>query len=306
MLCLKTKSNFIAQTQSYIGNKIGKVSSKIELSVSCIDLENKHNMSKSDPVCVLYERHKKLTWTGVGLKWTEWTEVGRTEVIKNSLNPNWQAKFVLSSICLRRVMFFRILKFEIYDSDKNSPHLKSHDTLGHIEVSLDTIISSSGQQYTSVLRNSKGGKITIMAEEINTSNQRVTLQLGAQKLDKKDMFGKSDPYFNIHKKMSPGKWSLVYKSETIKNDCNPNWKVLHIPITTLCNNDYERELKIEIFDQDETGEDDLIGEVTTNLSSCASAVKNRTKFDVINPKKKRKKARYKNSGFFIINQCLVK
>ncbi|KAK6303174.1 hypothetical protein J4Q44_G00256280 [Coregonus suidteri] len=59
---------------------------KIEVTVSCRDLLDVDTFSKSDPVVVLYVQ-------GIGTK--EWREFGRTEMIDNTLNPNFVRKFFL-------------------------------------------------------------------------------------------------------------------------------------------------------------------------------------------------------------------
>lgn len=44
-------------------------------------------------------------------------------------------------------------------------------------------------------------------------------------LDKKDLFGKSDPYLEILRPSSQarGNWSLVHRTEVIKKTLDPNW-----------------------------------------------------------------------------------
>jgi len=51
----------------------------------------------------------------------------------------------------------------------------------------------------------------------------VTIQLFAENLDKKDFFGKSDPYVVISKLTPSGAYTVVHRSEVIKNTLNPTW-----------------------------------------------------------------------------------
>ena len=245
-------------------------------------------MSKSDPVCVLFEKRSGT-----------WAESGRTEMIRNSHCPKWQKKFTLN----HNPQVTQELKFEIYDWDSKSQNLKRHDILGEVEVSLGTIMASPGKQFTSSLKKGGGGRITVMAEDINSSaRERIRIQFIASNLDRKDTFGKSDPFYNLSKKMTNGQWSLVYKSEVVKNNSNPRWSAMDKPATELCNGDYERELKMEVYDYDSSGEFDLIGEFRTNLRSLSNGAKNRTLYEVINPKKQRNKRGYKNSGTVSVSQ----
>ena len=256
--------------------------STVELSVSASGLKDTDLMSKSDPVCVLFEKR-------VG----RWEEIGRTEMIENNHNPRWQKKFMLSNT----PQSSQQLKFEVFDWDSKSQNLQRHDILGQVETTLSSILSAPGKEFTSSLKRGGGGRITVLAEEVNTNaRERIRIQLLGTKLDSKDTFGKSDPYFNMMKKMPNGQWSLVYTSEVIKNNANPRWNGVEKPVAEICNGDYNRELKIEIFDYDSSGENDLIGEFTTNLRSLSTATSSGTKYEVINSKKQRSKRHYKNSG----------
>ena len=271
--------------------KIGHSSSTtdFELSISCRNLRDEDMFSKSDPFCVLSE---KETVGGT------WTEVGRTEKIDDSHDPAWQKKFVLQY----NPRITQELKFEIYDWDSKSQELKRQDALGLVEVSLGTIISSPGKQFISSLKQGKGGRITIMAETVSTDRQVIKLQLMAHRLDRMDTFGKSDPFFNLSKKMPAGQWSLVYKSEHVKNNQNPKWSPMQKTTTEVCNGDYDRELKIEVFDYDSDGGHDLIGDFTTSLRSLSTGVKNQTEYEVINLDKQRNKRKYQNSGVVSVAQ----
>ena len=96
--------------------------------------------------------------------------------------------------------------------------------------------------------------------------------------------------------MQNGQWALVYKSEVIKNNCSPKWKVMDKSVAEICNGDYQRDMKIEIFDYDSTSKDDIIGEFVTNLRSLSNGVSSRSQYEVINRCKQRNKRNYKNSG----------
>jgi len=271
-----------SQTPGFPGQPASTSGTMVELSVAASGLKDTDVMSKSDPVCVLFEKRSG-----------RWEEIGRTEMIENNHNPRWQKKFMLNS----NPISTQELKFEVFDWDSKSASLNRHDVLGQAMTTLSAILSAPGKQYTSSLKKGGGGRITVLAEQVNqNARERVRLQLMGTKLDSKDTFGKSDPYFNMMKKMSNGQWSLVYTSEVIKNNANPKWNGMEKPITEICNGEYDRELKIEIYDYDSSGDNDLIGEFTTNLRSLSTATSSATKYEVINPKKQRTKRHYKNSG----------
>merc|ERR1719273_1071139 len=157
-------------------------------------------------------------------------------MIENDHNPRWQTSLMLIS----DPESTQDLKFEVFDWDSKSASLNKQDVLGQAETTLSNILSDPRKQYTSSLTNGAGGTITVLAEQVNpNARERVQLQLMGTKLDCKDLLGKSDPYFNLMKDMSNGLWSLVYTSEVIKNNENPEWNGMEKLITEICNGDYD-------------------------------------------------------------------
>jgi len=274
--------------------------STVEVSIRCSDLIDRDIMSKSDPLCAVFQKIGNN-------KNAKWMEIGRTEVISDSLNPQWAKKFVLSYNFEVRQM----LKFEVYDSDSSSNSLNQHDFLGRCEVSLGQVISSQGRQYVSALKDVQNvpgsaskGKIYITAEELSANKEVATFELSGIKLDKKDFFGKSDPFLVIYKEASNGQWVVVHKTEVIKNTLNPTWKPFKLPLNQVCNGDYERKLKFEVTDWDSDGSHDYIGSFITNMSSLKIAPVEKTEFKFINEKKKGKSG-YKHSGILVVKRCQI-
>ena len=90
-----------------------------------------------------------------------------------------------------------------------------------------------------------------------------TFDFRASGLDKKDFFGKSDPYLEILRATSSGRdYEVVFRSEVIKKTLDPNWKPIPLSYTKLCNGDIDRKLKLQTFDYDSDGSHDFIGEVS--------------------------------------------
>ena len=269
--------------------------STVELSVKANDLSDLDVLSKSDPVCVLFKQPKGMAG--------RWVEVGRTERVKDTVNPEWQHKFVLEYSFEER----QVIKFEIYDWDVKGAQLEEQDFLGRVETTLGQVVSGAGGRgFAAILRDAPSGKgrLTVVAEELQASKEVVTAQFAAKGLDKKDFFGKSDPFFVISKSTSSGQFVVVRKSEVIKNDLNPAWRQMVIPVRDLCNNDYERALRFDVYDWDSDGSHDLIGSFKTDLRTLTIAAMERKKFPCINEKKTSKKG-YKNSGEMLVQSIAV-
>ena len=263
--------------------------SVVELSVRCSDLADMDVMSKSDPVCVLSL-----------LQGPAWLEFGRTEQIEDSLCPSWQKKFVMDYKFEER----QHLKFAVYDLDSSSSQLEDHDFLGSIEVTLADIVASQSRGFSRPLKG-KGGKIHILSEELSSNKEEVTFTFSAQNLDKKDFFGKSDPYLEISRSTESGQYTVIHRTEVVRNNLNPQWNKFSLPVQTLCNGDYHRDLLFSVFDWDSDGSHDFIGSFHTNLHTLADS-SGQKYYDCINEKKQIKKgSKYTNSGKVILQNISI-
>uniref|UniRef100_A0A6Q2WYN4 Copine-2 n=1 Tax=Esox lucius TaxID=8010 RepID=A0A6Q2WYN4_ESOLU len=264
---------------------------RVELSVCCGNLLDRDVASKSDPFCVLFHEVEG-----------NWVEIGRTETAVNNLNPVFGVKFKVDY----HFEEIQRLKFALFDEDKCSSQLYEHDFLGEFICTLGVIVSNKKLHRPLTLANGKPagkGTITITALELS-DNRIITLTLCGRKLDKKDFFGKSDPYLEFHKQGDDGKWMLVHRTEVIKNTLDPVWKPFTVPLISLCNGDVDRSIKVLCYDYDNDGGHDFIGEFQTTVTKMSEA-QNSLEFECINPKKQKKKKSYKNSGVIILKSCKV-
>ncbi|XP_047205661.1 copine-3-like isoform X1 [Girardinichthys multiradiatus] len=266
---------------------------KVVLSISCDNLLDMDAFSKSDPMCVL-----RMNSSG-----PHWYEIGRTEKIQNSLNPKFSKSIVLD-------YYFEMvqkLRFELYDIDSENCSPEEADFLGELECTLGQIVSSRKLTKPLVRRDKTPagkGTITICAEE-RTDNRVVAFEVAARKLDKKDFFGKSDPFLEFFKQTETG-WQLAHRTEVVKNNLNPIWKPFRIPMQSLCGGDVEKSIKIDCYDYNNSGSHDFIGSFLTTLSQIQQASQSyAAEYECINSKKKQKKKGYKNSGVIIIKQCKI-
>ncbi|XP_039211093.1 copine-9 isoform X1 [Crotalus tigris] len=260
---------------------------KVELTVSCRNLLDMDTFSKSDPVVILYIQETADK---------EWREFGRTEVIDNTLNPDFVRKFVLDYYFEEK----QNLRFDIYNVDSKTCNLpKSKDFLGQAFVALGEIIGSQRGRLERNLTGVPGkkcGTLVLSAEELSNCRDIVTMQLCANKLDKKDFFGKSDPFLVFYRSNEDGTFTICHKTEVVKNNLNPVWQPFSIPVRSLCNGDYDRTVKIDVYDWDRDGSHDFIGEFATSYRELSRAQNQFTVYEVSNPRKKCKKKKYINSG----------
>uniref|UniRef100_A0A672N3T6 Copine family member 9 n=1 Tax=Sinocyclocheilus grahami TaxID=75366 RepID=A0A672N3T6_SINGR len=230
---------------------------------------------------------------GIGTK--EWREFGRTEVIDNTLNPDFVRKFVLDYFFEEK----QNLRFDVYNVDSRSSNISKYSFLGQTFCTLGEIIGSSGSRLERVLSGIPGkkcGSIIFTAEELSNCRDIATMQLCANKLDKKDFFGKSDPFLVFYRSNEDGTFTICHKTEVIKNTLNPVWQPFTIPVRALCNGDYDRTVKVDVYDWDRDGSHDFIGEFTTSYRELSRGQSQFNVYEVLNPKKKGRKKKYVNSG----------
>ncbi|XP_008399390.1 copine-8 [Poecilia reticulata] len=268
---------------------------KVEITVSCRNLLDMDTFSKSDPICVLYTQ-------GMGNK--EWREFGRTEVIDNTLNPDFVRKFMLDYFFEER----QNLRFDLYDVDSKSANLQKHDFLGQTYCTLGEVVGSLGSRLEKPLGGIQGkkcGTIIVKAEELNNCRESVMMQFCGTKLDKKDFFGKSDPFLVFYRSNEDSTFTICHKTEVVKNTLNPVWQAFKIPVRALCNGDYDRTIKVEVYDWDRDGSHDYIGEFSTSYRELSIGQSQFNVYEVVNAKKKGKKKNYKNSGTVTLLSFLV-
>uniref|UniRef100_A0A3P8SKT3 Copine 8 n=1 Tax=Amphiprion percula TaxID=161767 RepID=A0A3P8SKT3_AMPPE len=176
---------------------------------------------------------------------------GRTEVIDNTLNPDFVRKFILDYFFEER----QNIRFDF-----------------RLEKALGGIPGK------------KCGTIIVKAEELNNCRESVMMQFCGNKLDKKDFFGKSDPFLVFYRSNEDGTFTICHKTEVVKNTLNPVWQAFKIPVRALCNGDYDRYVH------------DFIGEFSTSYRELSRGQSQFNVYEVVNPKKKGKKKKYLNSG----------
>lgn len=230
----------------------GMPTSQIEMSLSCRNLLNADILSKSDPYCIIY---MKEPWQD------RYFEFGRTEKIDDTLNPEWVKNFVINY----NFETVQKMKFEVWDVDPDG-----QDFLGHFETSLADIVSHSGRQFTGNLTGIPGkncGQILVVTEEVATCKQQVKMHFQAIDLARMHWFTKNDPFLVFSRANEDGTFSVVAKTEVQNWTQHPRWRPIIMRVTTLCNGDYDRNIRMDCYDYRNSGSHKLIG-------TCYSTLRN--------------------------------
>ncbi|KPI88862.1 copine i-like protein [Leptomonas seymouri] len=249
----------------------------VQVYIACKKLRDTDVTSKSDPYAVLYEVTGSRT-----------AEVGRTEVIRNNLNPQFQTHIPVN-------YFFEIhqsMRVEVWDKDSNT----KDDPLGNAIFTMGQLMSSRGSTIT--LNLSIKGTVTLTASYIGPQRGTVALTFRGRDLKKMDLFGKSDPYFFLYRVLPCGQRVQVYKSEVVANTLNPKWKTTTpLDLAKLCGCDVVSQcIQFECYDKDMSSDDPMGSFVVSGEQLLAAGGK---EFEL----SMHKKGKTKSYGFISIDRC---
>ncbi|XP_075729129.1 copine-8-like isoform X3 [Rhipicephalus microplus] len=263
---------------------------KVEISVACRKLKQKDLLSKSDPMCVLFMQHYETA---------PWREVGRTEMIRDTIDPDFVNKFLVDYFFEER----QHVMFKVYDVDSKSENLEDHDFLGQVTSTLGELVAYQGRQVKLQLTGLSGdcGSILLNVEEVLDCKRVIDMQWRGKKLDRKDWFGKSDPYLKFYRANEDNTSTIVFRTEVVKRSLNPTWRPFTIQMRQLSGGDDDRTIRVACYDWDLDGNlssssHDLIGEFHTNVRTLSQGPGPKNEYELINGNKKAKKKGYKNSG----------
>jgi len=237
---------------------------------------------------------------------SHWEKIDSTERIKNEDNPIFTKNFYID------YYFERVqkLRFVVVDMDSDSDEWSKNDFIGYCEKTLGDLISGSQDNVYSTelltttpsgmnFNNSKArnvvgsATINIRIKEVINSQYIFNMDISGSGLDKKDTFGKSDPFIIISRIEDNGSLIKVYESPVIKNTLDPKWKEIVIPEVSLNNGDPDKMILFEVYDWDKNSDNDIIGV----FRASARMMMEQKSFPLINDKKKAKKGnKYTNSG----------
>lgn len=252
------------------GTTIVEEHEKVELFISCRKLKNMDVLSLTDPQVKLHvEKNGK------------WVFFDQTEMISDNLNPDFAKSFIMD-------FYFEVkqkLRFEIIDID--GPN--QSELVGEVFTTLGEIVGSKNQtaMYDILCKGKKTGKLIIKCEKVARNASSVFLEFHGDNLKNVEgFFGKSNPVLKLSRAAGDSGFVVVYESEILKKNLNPIWKGFEIKVQKLCNSDYYRPIKAEVFSR--AGfKDTLIGECQFTLDELKD--QEMRQFTLTNPRKDKDK-----------------
>jgi len=184
--------------------------------------------------------------------------LGKTEVIKNSLSPNWTTAFLFDYEFGKETH----INISVIDEVRKT----SDKPMGSAVFEIGDILGSRGSIKAKKLK--KGGTLYArICKAAPRSAGKLALRMKGIKLKNVDgMFNKSDPFFELKRTYDGpggGSWKAIYRSKHVKNDLNPRWEPATIDVNSLCDGDLDRKVQIAIYDHDKKGKHETMGSFTT-------------------------------------------
>uniref|UniRef100_A0A5B6Z3W1 Uncharacterized protein n=1 Tax=Davidia involucrata TaxID=16924 RepID=A0A5B6Z3W1_DAVIN len=254
--------DYFLKSRGYLGQF-----SQIELSLSASNLHDRDVLSKSDPMAVIYTKGRDGSLQ----------ELGRTEVVLNSLNPLWITKHTIAyHFEVVQTLVFRVydVDTQFHDLEVKMLKLDEQQFLGEATCALSEIVPKSNRSLTLDLvhreessrsnRPRNYGQLTIRAEECVSSRTTTELILRCSDLEYKDLFSRSDLFLVISKIVESGSPIPICKTEVLRSDPNPTWKPIFLNIQQVGSKDSP--FVIECFNFNANGKHDLIGKVQKSLA----------------------------------------
>jgi len=234
------------------------LSNPLELHISCKNLVNLDFGSKTDPFAVVYSRAKE---GGI------WTEVGRTEQIKDSLNPVFVKQITMKYLFETRQM----IKIEVWDvDDPNAKTFDAQELVGTVEIVAAELVRNKTMTLPLKHPNRpKNGDITILADHIKShySSNLVKMQLTMDQVKiHESLFFKiyRDHFEPVAPGMAPppsGATKIpVYQSESLRKDKRNmiEWKPVKIGAAALMRDNMDLPLTIELLEYKSNGDHKII------------------------------------------------
>lgn len=105
---------------------------QVNLYISGRKLKDLDAFSKSDPVCLVFEKVNG-----------HWTKIGKTEQVKNNLNPDFTTSFEVPYFFEKQQNY----KFVMIDGDGDG----DYDTIGEVETTMGKLMGALKQTWTANL-----------------------------------------------------------------------------------------------------------------------------------------------------------
>jgi Ca2+-dependent lipid-binding protein len=230
---------------------------KVELSLHALHLKNVAGVGGvSDPFAVV----TKLA-VEPGAKAAV---LGKTEVITNNLSPNWVKVFTLDyelgTPCKVAISIFHEMK------------KRDNKSMGTAVFDVAELLGARGNTKAKKLHD--GGTLFAVVRKAEGSGVLRLGMKGSKLKNVEGMFSKSDPFFELSRKVSNAgglTWDNVFRSEPVKNSLDPTWETAVLELSILCGGDLDLPIRINVFDHESSGKHKAMGQAEMSVNGMVQA-----------------------------------
>jgi len=269
--------------------------SRLQLSLSAKSLTNLAGiLNTSDPFAVITVRGDSQDNPPV--------IVGQTEVVYNSLKPQWSTVIFLDGYKFGVPHYVEVGVFDfqakqVGENEKNLAKQSSeqgrlitsnestrdllragklpHKVMGTALFELGQILGAKGNLASKSLQT--GGVLFAHVERSRSDGSHGVMKFQLRGIDitnTRSLGRKSNPFFTLYRKVdSPmgATWSSVFRSNVIKSNLNPKWEAAKLNLEAICNGDMNRAMKVVVRDYRRRGRHLDIGEFETTMQRFVDA-----------------------------------
>lgn len=172
----------------------------------------------------------------------------RTPTAYQTESPVWENKVSLA------ISFGETnrLKFEIYDNESASARV-----VGLVEMPCAALLNSEETQLDLIPQ----GTFFVTSSIDPQGSDFLYLQFSARALKDMDVVGSNDPFY-VLSVVENGQPRQIYKSEVLPDTPNPRWRAKTFSVADLRGEDGEKELLVEVYDEDSLSNDYIGGKAT--------------------------------------------
>lgn len=191
--------------------------------------------------------------------------IGKTEVIKNSLDPDWVTTFKIDYELGQPANLLVKIFDEVSKGDNK--------VMGSAVFDIGSVLGAKGNTKAKRMSGDKGTIFCRVQKAEESGTLRLKLS-GNQLKNTEGFFGKSDPFFEILKKdqgFRGSEWNVVHRSTYIKNDLNPSWPIEDLDLGVLCGDNLDEILTFRVIDHESDGNHEMMGEFETSVNGLVGA-----------------------------------
>lgn len=190
--------------------------------------------------------------------------LGRTEVVKNSLSPQWTTTIGFDYELGTPVK----LAVSIFDEVKKG----ENKSMGSSVFDVGELLGARGNTKAKKLHN--GGTLFAMVRKSSGSGVLRLKMKGVKLKNVEGFLSKSDPFFELSRKVDAAgslTFDNVYRSKPVHNNLSPTWDDAVVQLSTLCGGDLDLPVLVTVFDHESSGKHIPMGQFETSVNGLVAA-----------------------------------